>query len=83
MPDQYYYSGRSGESFVGATVHADRECSTLSESPTPRPVAASSIEKSDVTMCPECTTVGDPVSCQVVKQDGEVCGRERPCPYHD
>ena len=22
-------------------------------------------------------------SCDAVKQDGEVCGRERPCPYHD
>lgn len=21
--------------------------------------------------------------CEVVKTDGEVCGRERPCPYHD
>lgn len=20
--------------------------------------------------------------CQTVKQDGEVCGREKPCPYH-
>jgi hypothetical protein len=22
-------------------------------------------------------------TCDVVKQDGEVCGRETPCPYHD
>lgn len=22
-------------------------------------------------------------TCEVVKQDGEVCGRERPCSYHD
>lgn len=22
-------------------------------------------------------------TCQEVKSDGEVCGRERPCPYHD
>jgi hypothetical protein len=22
-------------------------------------------------------------TCEVVKSDGEVCGRERPCPYHD
>lgn len=21
--------------------------------------------------------------CEEVKTDGEVCGRERPCPYHD
>ena len=24
----------------------------------------------------------DPGTCDVVKQDGEVCGRELPCPYH-
>lgn len=23
-----------------------------------------------------------PARCEVVKQDGEVCGRELPCPYH-
>lgn len=22
-------------------------------------------------------------TCETVKQDGDVCGRERPCPYHD
>lgn len=22
-------------------------------------------------------------TCETVKGDGEVCGRERPCPYHD
>jgi len=22
-------------------------------------------------------------TCDVVKSDGEVCGRDRPCPYHD
>jgi hypothetical protein len=22
-------------------------------------------------------------TCETVKSDGEVCGRERPCPYHD
>lgn len=24
-----------------------------------------------------------PATCEVVKSDGEVCGRERPCRYHD
>lgn len=24
----------------------------------------------------------DPETCDVVKQDGEVCGRTLPCPYH-
>lgn len=26
---------------------------------------------------------GDPDECPVVKTDGEVCGRELPCQYHD
>jgi hypothetical protein len=25
----------------------------------------------------------EPDVCQVVKSDGEVCGRDRPCQYHD
>lgn len=25
----------------------------------------------------------DTDACQEVKGDGEVCGRDRPCPYHD
>ena len=31
--------------------------------------------------CDHC--VDGPATCEVVKSDGEVCGRERPCPYHD
>ena len=31
----------------------------------------------------EAETKGDDETCQVEKSDGEVCGRERPCPYHD
>jgi hypothetical protein len=27
-------------------------------------------------------TDSDAETCQVVKTDGEVCGRELPCPYH-
>ena len=26
---------------------------------------------------------GPPDTCTVTKTDGETCGRERPCPYHD
>lgn len=26
---------------------------------------------------------GDAETCDAVKSDGEVCGRELPCPYHD
>jgi len=27
--------------------------------------------------------LSDTETCDVVKADGEVCGRERPCSYHD
>lgn len=84
MPDEYYYSGRSGDSYVEATVHADLTCPDLPLDPPPRPINPDSVEQAaGVTYCPECTTVGEPDTCQVVKQDGEVCGREKPCPYHD
>jgi len=33
--------------------------------------------------CEWCVTDPEPDTCQVVKNDGEVCGRERPCQYHD
>jgi len=37
--------------------------------------------------CRECTERYDlqdgPETCDTVKGDGEVCGRELPCPYHD
>lgn len=26
---------------------------------------------------------GPPDTCPVEKHDGDICGRERPCPYHD
>lgn len=82
----YYYTGRSGDSFVGATVHANRDCA---DDPT-RPLAESTVESADVTLCPECTDAEpedkdatDEDTCQEDLSDGGVCGRERPCPYHD
>jgi hypothetical protein len=37
--------------------------------------------------CPHCVEAGDDgdetETCTEVKSDGEVCGRDRPCPYHD
>ena len=34
----------------------------------------------DLPACPECTD--ESATCDVVKSDGEVCGRELPCQYH-
>lgn len=31
---------------------------------------------------PEDLLVADTATCDTLKQDGEVCGREKPCPYH-
>jgi hypothetical protein len=34
--------------------------------------------------CSACVDDADPSgTCDVVKSDGEVCGRDRPCSYHD
>jgi hypothetical protein len=30
----------------------------------------------------DAVVVEESATCDVVKTDGEVCGRERPCPYH-
>lgn len=46
-------------------------------------IAAALAEKYDLD--PDCPAIrGETVNtCEVVKSDGEVCGRDRPCPYHD
>jgi hypothetical protein len=73
----YYYTGRSGDRFTDATIHADRACC-----PEPsRPIAESSL-RSDADFCPDCTGASSD-TCEVEKSDGEICGRERPCRYHD
>jgi len=74
----YYFEGRSGESFTDKTLHADYGCPKLGESV--RLLAESSVT-AEQPRCPECTDTED--TCEVVKADDEVCGRERPCPYHD
>lgn len=73
----YYYRGRSGDSFTDATIHADADCCP---DPT-RPIADSSL-RSDADFCPDCTDASSG-TCEVEKSDGEICGRERPCRYHD
>lgn len=80
MPDQYYYSGRSGESFVGERVHVTRECPELPTLPEPRPIEGDVINRASVERCPECFDLN---SCDVTMSNGETCGRDRPCPYHD
>jgi len=78
----YYISGRSGESYRGATVHRDRECPDL-DGPT-RPLAKSTIEATkDIEFCPACTGGDETEVCTVELSSGGECGRDKPCPYHD
>lgn len=73
----HYFSGQSGESFVDKTLHADADCEELSEPV--RPLADSSVSDEQA-RCPTCA--GERNTCDTVKADGDVCGRELPCPYH-
>ena len=83
----YHYAGRSGDPFVGATILASDDCAALSEGVLVRPIADATVDSLDdeaVDWCPTCTDRGEPgpETCETVKSDGEVCGRELPCPYH-
>ena len=63
-------------SLGGATVELDSEgCFETDDAAAVRALAAAY----DTT--PDALRVDD--TCDVVKSDGDVCGRERPCPYHD
>jgi hypothetical protein len=60
MPDTYYYSGQSGDSFVDATLHHSTECGTLQDADGGvRPVNSSSVDRNDAEMCPDCTPLGN------------------------
>lgn len=69
MPNQYYYRGRSGEPFVEATVHADRECPNLTDDEPVRPIAGSTVERAEVELCPECTTAGETADLTTAERD--------------
>lgn len=77
----HYVAGVSGESFTDRQVHRSQHCDELAEPY--RPLANSSVTD-EQPRCPSCAD-GESGSdtCDVVKADGEVCGRSTPCPYHD
>lgn len=93
----YYYVGRSGDPFVGETLHSDDGCATLSDGVPTRPLAESTVDAIDsdtVDWCPTCTVRGESEQedgdttdgediCTVELSSGGTCGREKPCPYHD
>jgi hypothetical protein len=80
MATQYYAILANGESYLGATIHRRRDCPDANTRPVGKPSVDS--HAADVTYCPDCTDRGTD-TCEVVKADGEVCGRDRPCAYHD
>lgn len=90
----YYAAVRDGDPITEATVHATEDCPELRESSlSPRPIRQGMVDAADPDRCAECTGNGGDSSdggddelsgtCSVEKSDGDVCGRERPCPYHD
>jgi len=87
----YHYRGSSGDPYTEATIHADEECI---DGPA-RPIADSTVEsvEDELDFCGECVgnasdsgDGGEPDNadtCQEVMDNGEICGRDRPCRYHD
>jgi len=85
MRPRYYYNGGP---FDGATIHRSKHCSELED---PKPLSESTVESIEPDQCPECAggvqteseSSDEPETCEVVMSNGDVCGRERPCGYHD
>jgi hypothetical protein len=93
----YYAALGNGDSWLGATIHEQASCPTLPEAGV-RPLGEASVDAraDEVDWCPTCDAReatfrevdadddAEPTgTCDVVKNDGEVCGRDRPCQYHD
>lgn len=64
----------SGLKQVPSDVFEDSEGETVEAN------VSSSTEK--VESDTEAETKGNDETCEVEKSDGEICGREKPCPYH-
>ena len=81
---QFWYEGSSGESPSGP-YHTRRDCDDLDGEI--RPIAESVLPE-DAERCGLCTPLesgsdGGGETCTVEMNSGEICGRDRPCPYHD
>jgi len=94
MATEWYYNGRSGDPIDDATLHDDRDCAEASGAASARPIHPDSVDVDTADLCGECVplssaanddsdSTSDGETCDVVKGDGEVCGRDRPCRYHD
>lgn len=89
----YFVALANGRSWLDETIHTAADCAELPEEGV-RPVGEASVENhaEEVEWCVACDPFGDDSAggspdsdgdtCQVVKNDGDVCGRELPCGYH-
>lgn len=82
---QYYFHGTDGEPFVGKTFHYRSDCEDLDD---PKRVIDESSVPDDADLCRTCNPLGNQSdggteTCEVELSAGGICGRERPCPYHD
>lgn len=88
MRPRYWYDGGP---FAEATIHRSKHCSELES---PKPLSERTVDDIDANRCSACAggvqtesetedENDEPETCEVVMSNGEVCGRERPCGYHD
>jgi hypothetical protein len=82
MGSTYYINAESGDRIRGRTVHEVRECADSAGDGCAHPIGDSHVD-AESDYCPDCTDAAESDLCEAVKSDGEVCGRSRPCRYHD
>jgi hypothetical protein len=83
MPSEYFINAESGDSIEGRTVHDERDCADDAGDGHARPIGDSHVD-GETDRCPDCAGGSDdPATCDAVKSDGDICGRSRPCRYHD
>jgi hypothetical protein len=74
MGTTYWYARAADSATPSGPFHTDPEAVELDEHERLRPIDGSVVDG---------YRDEDTDTCSVVKNDGDVCGRELPCPYHD
>lgn len=94
MPPRYY-GLRESASYSDATIHTDRDCPDGPVRAAPPSLTGDRCPEcfdvgdgsdpqieSDTDTDTDADTDESVETCTVVKQDGDICGRELPCRYH-
>ena len=96
MGETYWYARADDSATPSGPFHADREAVDVGANERLRPIDGSVVDGyreegstysepgESICSCDAgdaCDACGG--DCPVVKSDGEVCGRDRPCSYHD